>query len=505
MEQEQKLYQQFQKIEFWTATGLFLLFTMSLISKAINNEFYHGNRHLFENNGLSFNWYKNHMFPSFIKGILYYSTFLILIFQIVKLPVQRSEAGKKLLVVFLIFIALALFTGICNTWIYAYKLKNTPLNEFYEEVFIQAGFYCLWLFLLFSIYIFLKHIATYLLVNTKELQKKYSVVSKEGIIGLIIFMYLLFIMIVSGLPWQLTAIVGVVIPFSIGLYWLAITRLIPRSLNRKRPVRRYLRDVILILLATVFPLALILSIIRNQGDYVAAVLCINYIFQLVVTTPVAWYIYKSRFAREKELMELKTELGTSTANLDFLKSQINPHFLFNALNTLYGTAIQEDASRTGEGIQRLGDMMRFMLEENIQDKIPLNREIEYIKNYISLQKLRTDSSSSVSIITDIDEQVNTLSITPMLLIPFIENAFKHGVSFREPSHIKVSLKLEANNLYFDVYNSIHRLKFNDPENNYKGIGLQNVKSRLEHHYPERHELIIRENLQEYFIHLTIQL
>src|SRR5690606_39383687 len=90
-------------------------------------------------------------------------------------------------------------------------------------------------------------------------------------------------------------------------------------------VRRYLRDVILILLATVFPLALILSIIRNQGDYVAAVLCINYIFQLVVTTPVAWYIYKSRFAREKELMELKTELGTSTANLDFLKSQINPH------------------------------------------------------------------------------------------------------------------------------------------------------------------------------------
>ena len=217
------------------------------------------------------------------------------------------------------------------------------------------------------------------------------------------------------------------------------------------------------------------------------------------------YIYKSRFAREKELMELKTELGTSTANLDFLKSQINPHFLFNALNTLYGTAIQEDASRTGEGIQRLGDMMRFMLEENIQDKIPLNREIEYIKNYISLQKLRTDSSSSVSIITDIDEQVNTLSITPMLLIPFIENAFKHGVSFREPSHIKVSLKLEVNNLYFDVYNSIHRLKFNDPENNYKGIGLQNVKSRLEHHYPERHELIIRENLQEYFIHLTIQL
>src|SRR5690606_29811271 len=142
-------------------------------------------------------------------------------------------------------------------------------------------------------------------------------------------------------------------------------------------VRRYLRDVILILLATVFPLALILSIIRNQGDYVAAVLCINYIFQLVVTTPVVWYIYKSRFAREKELMELKTELGTSTANLDFLKSQINPHFLFNALNILYGTAIQEDASRTGEGIQRLGDMMRFMLEENIQDKIPLNREIEY--------------------------------------------------------------------------------------------------------------------------------
>lgn len=93
----------------------------------------------------------------------------------------------------------------------------------------------------------------------------------------------------------------------------------------------------------------------------------------------------------------------------------------------------------------------------------------------------------------------------MLLIPIIENAFKHGVSLREPSHIKVSLKLEGNVLYFDVYNSIHRLKEDDPERNHRGIGLQNVKSRLEHHYPHKHELIIRENLDEYFVHLTIQL
>jgi LytS/YehU family sensor histidine kinase len=202
---------------------------------------------------------------------------------------------------------------------------------------------------------------------------------------------------------------------------------------------------------------------------------------------------------------LKKELGHSNANLDLLRSQINPHFLFNALNTIYGTAIQEKAERTSEGIEKLGDMMRFMLQENMQEKISLAREIEYLNNYISLQKLRTDSHPAIQIQTCIQDHVYTHQIAPMLLIPFVENAFKHGISFREPSHIKITLEIKDKTLYFDVYNSKHVRPENDPEKDKSGIGLENVKQRLKLLYPTRHEMIIRETGKDFFIHLTIQL
>jgi two-component system, LytTR family, sensor kinase len=505
MEPENKLYQQFQKIEFWAATALFLFFTLGLLSQAIHSENWADNKDLFDRNGLIFNWYSHYMYPSLIKGILYYGAFLLLIFQVAPIPVNRSEVVSRLLKVLLVFSALAVLTGICNTWTNGYMLANHAPPDFYGIIFRETALYSLWLFLMFVIYVMLKQFATYLLLNTEKLQKEYELVNKEGVFALIVYMYILFLMVISSTAKAPTTLFGIIVPFGIGLYWISIFRLIPNSLQTRKPLMRYLRDVFLILIVTIFPLVAILMLISNDGDFVIAVLFINFLFQLVITASVSWYIYKSRYAKDAEVNVLKTQLGRSAANLDFLKSQINPHFLFNALNTLYGTALQENAERTGEGIQRLGDMMRFMLEENLQDKISLNREIEYIRNYVRLQELRTGTSSNVSIKTEIDEPVNALSISPMLLIPFIENAFKHGVSMREPSHIKISLKLNGKSLFFDVYNSIHKLKENDPERNHKGIGMSNVRSRLEHHYPRKHELIIRENIDEYFVHLTIQL
>ncbi|HZH95082.1 MAG TPA: histidine kinase, partial [Flavisolibacter sp.] len=147
----------------------------------------------------------------------------------------------------------------------------------------------------------------------------------------------------------------------------------------------------------------------------------------------------------------------------------------------------------------------FMLQENMQDKISLSREIDYLHNYISLQRLRTDSSPTVQIQTSIQDRENIYQIAPMLLIPFVENAFKHGISFREPSHIKVTLEIKEGTLYFDVYNSKHNRSENDPEKDKSGIGLENVKQRLKLSYPKKHELIIRDTTKEFFIHLTVQL
>lgn len=293
-------------------------------------------------------------------------------------------------------------------------------------------------------------------------------------------------------------------PFGILLYYWYFHSVIPAVLGKRRAFLNYLFRSLLILVLSWPPLALLYTLMgaRNHAPELASM---NGMLHFFLTTPLLWIIYRRQMKTSEELFVLKKELGRSAANFDFLRSQINPHFLFNALNTIYGTALQEGAERTGEGIEKLGDMMRFMLHENMQEKISLAREIDYLNNYISLQRLRTDTNPIVKIETSIEQPLAPIQIAPMLLIPFVENAFKHGISFREPSHIKVTLEVKDKTLNFDVYNSKHVRPENDPEKNKSGIGLSNVKQRLQLLYPRRHELIIRETGKEFFVHLTLQL
>jgi LytS/YehU family sensor histidine kinase len=260
------------------------------------------------------------------------------------------------------------------------------------------------------------------------------------------------------------------------------------------------------LIISLVPVCLFVLLLTEDGEHFAVPFTfINAFFHLLITAPLSWFVYKYQLKGNEEVQHLKKELGHSAASFDFLRSQINPHFLFNALNTIYGTALEEGAERTSEGVEKLGDMMRFMLQENMQEKIALIREIDYLENYISLQKLRTDTNPVIKIVTAIERPVIPVQIAPMLLIPFVENAFKHGISLRESSHINVTLELKERTLYFDVYNSKHQRSENDPEQDKSGIGLNNVKQRLQLLYPARHELVIRETAKDFFVHLTIQL
>ncbi len=243
--------------------------------------------------------------------------------------------------------------------------------------------------------------------------------------------------------------------------------------------------------------------IPNPGAMIPIVLSLGFA-QLLVTTPVSWLIYRQWKDKILQVRGLQTALGQSEADLQFLRSQINPHFLFNVLNTLYGTALQEEAARTAGGIQRLGDMMRFMLHENHLHSIPMSKEIEYLKNYIVLQQLRTESSESIAIETTIDEAFPEFMIAPMLLIPFVENGFKHGISLREPSWIKLRLNVEGNRVLFELRNSIHASKGADPEKERSGIGLKNVLKRLSLLYPNRHEFYMHQDEREFFVQLSIQ-
>lgn len=226
---------------------------------------------------------------------------------------------------------------------------------------------------------------------------------------------------------------------------------------------------------------------------------------VVIVIPLSSILFDKYETYLGKIHSLTAKADQSTANLSFLRSQINPHFLFNALNTLYGTALQEGSEHTATGIQKLGDMMRFMLHENNQEKIPVEREKEYLVNYVDLQELRFNGQENTTITFNRSVDTCKGQIAPMLLIPFIENAFKHGISMQHKSWVNISLRCMAGSVHLDVTNSIHRSKPDDPEYKSSGIGLQNVRQRLQLIYPGKHELVIRENDLEFFVHLSVQL
>ncbi|EPR65399.1 sensor histidine kinase [Cyclobacterium qasimii] len=231
---------------------------------------------------------------------------------------------------------------------------------------------------------------------------------------------------------------------------------------------------------------------------------IGLLIQLVII-PVSNLAFEKYFGMVGQIKNLSHKVEVGSANLSFLKSQINPHFLFNALNTLYGTALMEKAERTADGIQKLGDMMRFMIHENQQDKIPLKREIEYVNNYLDLQMLRFENEENLSVDFKLPSTECEGHIAPMLLIPFVENAFKHGISTKNKSWIKINLRCMKGTVHLDLVNSIHPKKITDDPKDESGIGLDNVRKRLEHYYPGKYSLSTISNESEYFVHFSLQL
>jgi two-component system, LytTR family, sensor kinase len=497
-----------RRIEFWAATTIFVFAIFFLITSGVRNgsEAWAPNSYYFEEHQVKFNYYKHYFIPEIFRYVTLYLAFLVVNFVIVPQVVRKESILLNTVLAVIIFAIIAMAWGITGTYIQAYLFKTFKTNEAtYRYLFQKSFLYSAWLLLLFGFYSVIKQIGIYLLYRSEEIQARYGMVTPGGLVAFVLWMLSMFLLLVVRADREAIVIWGIIVPFGIVLYWHSLQTLIPAAINRKNPLTSYLLKVLLIQLVTALPVGLICLLLSNNEDASLAVAFFNAVFQVFLTAPFSWIVYKRITKSSQQIRVLKQELGRSNANFDFLRSQINPHFLFNALNTIYGTAIQEKAERTSEGVEKLGNMMRFMLQENMQEKISLAREIDYLNNYIDLQKLRTDTNPIIRIETAIQEQVIPVQISPMLLIPFVENAFKHGISLREPSHIKVTLEMREKTLYFDVYNSKHVKQEKDPEKDKSGIGLNNVKQRLQLFYPKKHELVIRETAKDFFVHLTIQL
>ncbi len=188
---------------------------------------------------------------------------------------------------------------------------------------------------------------------------------------------------------------------------------------------------------------------------------------------------------EKDRQNQQLRQGKRDAELQLLQAQIHPHFLFNTLNNLYGLALQQ-SPHTPSSILRLSGLLDCILYECNADQIPLKKEIQLIEDYIELERLRFGERLQLTFLHD--PVPGTIDIAPLLLLPFVENAFKHGASKTNlPVEIKIHLRLAGQSLYFEVFNSNPKNDTGEPRGS-KGIGLKNVEKRLQWLYPGRHSL-----------------
>ncbi|HEY8927769.1 MAG TPA: histidine kinase [Mucilaginibacter sp.] len=230
-------------------------------------------------------------------------------------------------------------------------------------------------------------------------------------------------------------------------------------------------------------------------------LTMSLIFLGIFGLSIAYFFLKEWARAEQIRSQLETvQLDTE---IKFLKSQVNPHFLFNTLNNLFSMAQKKNADDLADGISKLSDMMRYMIYESNAGQVPLKNEIAYLEDCITLNKLRYDDNE---VIVSFSYPADTagIVIAPMLFIPFVENAFKHGVLIGASSPIDISITAIGGLLIFTCQNTNYRY-IKKMESEKSGIGLENVKRRLELVYPGKHRLTIGDDDGKYTVKLEIEL
>ncbi|MEQ6122044.1 sensor histidine kinase [Reichenbachiella sp. MALMAid0571] len=218
---------------------------------------------------------------------------------------------------------------------------------------------------------------------------------------------------------------------------------------------------------------------------------------LIFITSIAFKSSQLAVLKEKETIQLKNE--NLNTELKFLRSQINPHFLFNSLHNIYTLSVIK-SDKTSQMIIMLSDMLRFMLYDCKKEKVMISREVDYLKNFIALARLKDEHIKNIA--TEFDIQKEDLLIEPMLFIPFLENSFKHSkIEDLENGWINLKMKAEMNKVTFELENSIAKNKFTKDQ--VGGIGLENVKRRLSLLYPDNHELSITQSTDTFSVKLNL--
>ncbi|MBV8251022.1 MAG: histidine kinase [Chitinophaga sp.] len=303
---------------------------------------------------------------------------------------------------------------------------------------------------------------------------------------------------IGPLPGLFFTLAGVIY---MAIFYLHAYVLYPRWWNKKK-WWLYIITVLLLLMVS-FQLKWLLlhqlfpDVLRDYTAYkfIFAPSVIVYVFSLIYCR-VMDNIAREKHAKEQQAQQLATELK-------FLRSQVNPHFLFNVLTNLVALA-RKKSDQLEPALLKLSELMRYMLYDASGKKVTVRKETEYLENYISLQRLRLGHSINIETQIQLDEVTANSETDAMLLIPFVENAFKHGIGLPEKPTIRILLTGKDKVLTFEVHNQYadHTPAHKDDGS---GIGLANVKARLQLLYPDQHTLTISDVYPDFHVKLMLQL
>jgi len=309
--------------------------------------------------------------------------------------------------------------------------------------------------------------------------------------------------------------------FTIGLLPVAIVEtylfnylLIPKFLSEKKYGRFFYLSIFTALVSTWLSFLIVfyalIRILNTEASLEPAVLhpelqvlSLNFIvFFAIAIKQVKRAFYMQQEKNKLEKAQLTTALKLKEAELKLLKAQVHPHFLFNTLNNLYGLTL-EKSDQAPKLVLQLSEILDYILYRCDASKVPLAEDLNNLKNYIEIEKIRY--SEKLDLTAEFPKNTGKLQIAPLILLPYIENAFKHGVSqFPGIAHVHLKTSVEGRNLIFQIENSRNPL-VKKKETNNKGIGMINVQRRLDLLYSGKYILTVEENDETFSVNLKLEL
>lgn len=350
----------------------------------------------------------------------------------------------------------------------------------------------------------------------KDIQSKYIRILYHFLFWLLAYFFFIIFYGRANRDYSATILfASMLFPLSITTTYFINYYLIPKFLLTKKYAIFFLLSFYTLVISIWLELLITLSIFiffsnyqtykMDPSSFDSVLLFVGLYFIILVATAIklvrrSFQIQKKN--RELDNQKLETELKLKEAELKLLKAQIHPHFLFNTLNNLYGLTLEksDDAPNL---VLRLSEILDYILYRCNEKRVSLSEEINNLNNYIEIEKIRYSDKLKLNI--SFPANTNNLNIAPLIILPFVENAFKHGVSnFPGIAWVKIKISLNENSLIFNIENT--KNPNIDKEKNYtKGIGLSNVKKRLNLMYPEKYILSINDKHETFSVNLTIEL